>query len=72
MLGAQVKYELMGDILNKKGMWGHIGTSILLNWLVGPLLMTGLAWATLPDLAPYRNGVILVGLARCIAMVLLW
>ncbi|KAL0021849.1 hypothetical protein WJX77_007306 [Trebouxia sp. C0004] len=47
-------------------------TSLALNWLVGPLLMTGLAWATLPDLRGYRAGVILVGLARCIAMVLIW
>lgn len=62
----------MGEVLTSKGMWRQILASLILNWLVGPMLMTGLAWATLPDLAPYRNGVILVGLARCIAMVLLW
>ena len=40
--------------------------------LIGPLLMLAIAWATLPDLDHYRNGVIMVGLARCIAMVLIW
>jgi len=53
-----------------RGLWRQLSLSVVLNWLVGPLLMTGLAWACLPDapLARYRNGVILVGLARCIAM----
>ena len=46
--------------------------SLVLNWIVGPALMTGLAWATLPDLPGFRTGVILVGIARCIAMVLIW
>ncbi len=54
------------------GLFKQLNISIALNWLVGPLLMTALAWATLPDLPAHRNGVILVGLARCIAMVLLW
>ena len=38
----------------------QVGLSLVLNWLVGPALMTGLAWAALPDLPGYRNGVILV------------
>ena len=59
-------------MLSATGLWKQLALSVVLNWLVGPLLMVGLAWATLSDQAPYRNGVILVGLARCIAMVLLW
>ena len=38
----------------------QVALSLVLNWLIGPALMTGLAWATLPDLEGYRNGVILV------------
>ncbi|BEJ11529.1 hypothetical protein CspHIS471_0109510 [Cutaneotrichosporon sp. HIS471] len=49
-----------------------IPISLVLNWLIAPFLMLGLAWATLPDQPTYRTGVIMVGLARCIAMVMIW
>lgn len=69
---CKVRYEVLHEILTERGMLKHLGLSAVLNWVVGPWLMTGLAWATLPDLDGYRNGVIMVGLARCIAMVLIW
>jgi ACR3 family arsenite transporter len=66
---AKVKFESMGHL----GTNGRLlGVSAVLNWLVGPLLMFGLAWAFLPDEPHYRTGLILIGLARCIAMVLIW
>ncbi|KAJ7466440.1 sodium bile acid symporter family-domain-containing protein [Mycena latifolia] len=69
---TKVQYETMPQVFRDSGIWKHIGISLFFNWIVGPLVMVGLAWATLPDLPTYRVGVIMVGLARCIAMVLIW
>ncbi|GAQ89538.1 arsenite transporter [Klebsormidium nitens] len=69
---CKVRYELLGKQLLEPDLRNQLAISFVLNWLIGPALMTGIAWATLPDLSGYRNGVILVGCARCIAMVLIW
>ena len=66
-----MKYGLLREMFRDRNLWRQLALSVLLNWVLGPLIMTGLAWACLPDepMARFRNGVILVGLARCIAMV---
>jgi ACR3 family arsenite transporter len=66
---AKVKYGTIGEHVSDKKL---LGTSLVLNWIIGPLVMFALAWIFLPDLPAYRNGLILIGLARCIAMVLIW
>lgn len=69
---TKIRYESLPTLFSSPRIWIQIGISLFLNWIVGPLVMVGLAWATLPDLPTYRTGVIMVGLARCIAMVVVW
>ena len=66
---AKVHYEDMSHVTgDRKLLW----LSLLLNWVIGPLLMFTLAWVFLADYPEFRTGLIVIGLARCIAMVLIW
>lgn len=66
---AKVRYGELGQLRAQGRLFA---TSLLLNWVVGPVLMFTLAWLLLPDLPEYRTGLVMIGLARCIAMVLIW
>ena len=66
---AAVNYRRIRKVSHTGRM---LSISMVLNWVVGPFLMFALAWIFLPGLPAFRNGVILIGLARCIAMVLVW
>ncbi|WP_307802857.1 ACR3 family arsenite efflux transporter [Cellulomonas fengjieae] len=66
---AKVRYDRVGTVTGDTRL---LVSSLVLNWVVGPVLMFALAWLLLPDLAEYRTGLIIVGLARCIAMVVIW
>ncbi|KAI1470304.1 arsenical-resistance protein ACR3 [Daldinia caldariorum] len=69
---CKVRYETLHEIFSHRGVWKQIAFSVFVNWIVAPFLMLALAWACLPDKPELRTGLILVGLGRCIAMVLIW
>ena len=69
---ARVRYEDLRKIVRERGSKTMLSTSLVLNWLVGPLLMFLLAWVFLGGYPELRNGLIIIGLARCIAMVIVW
>ncbi|KAH6608444.1 arsenical-resistance [Trichoderma cornu-damae] len=75
---CKVQYESLHELFSNKNLWKQIGFSVVVNWIVAPLLMAtklvqlALSWAFLPDKSELRIGLILVGLGRCIAMVLIW
>ncbi|KAF2770255.1 arsenical-resistance protein [Teratosphaeria nubilosa] len=69
---CKVRFETLHLLLRSRELWKQIGISFVLNWIVAPLFMTALAWAFLPDRQELRDGLIFVGVARCIAMVLIW
>lgn len=66
---AKVRYDKVAAVTGDKKL---LISSLVLNWLAGPAIMFALAWIFLPDLPEYRTGLIIVGLARCIAMVVIW
>ena len=66
---AKVRYDRLGAVTGDRKL---LLCSLLLNWVLGPTVMFALAWLMLPDLPEYRTGLIIVGLARCIAMVVIW
>ena len=66
---AKVRYRSLGSTLTNRRPFI---ITLIMNWVVGPLLMFALAWVFLADNPSYRTGLVIVGLAPCIAMVIIW
>ncbi|XAS69791.1 ACR3 family arsenite efflux transporter [Micrococcaceae bacterium Sec5.7] len=66
---AKVRYDQTHQVISDRKL---LITSLVLNWVLAPAFMFALAWIFIPDLPEYRTGLIIVGLARCIAMVMIW
>ncbi|GAA3999954.1 ACR3 family arsenite efflux transporter [Streptomyces marokkonensis] len=66
---AKVRYDRLDAVTGDRRL---MISSLVVNWVLGPAVMFALAWIFLPDLPEYRTGLIIVGLARCIAMVVIW
>ncbi|SCV68586.1 BQ2448_707 [Microbotryum intermedium] len=71
---SKVQWESIPALFRSKSIYIHLGISLVLNWIVAPFVMAACAWIALPEasLDRERRGVLLVGVARCIAMVIIW